>query len=102
MAYRTEWPGLFPAGLGALVRKNKSSPGDEPWGAKGCEAACACRSPVTQKSRSQARPPLDALQQSSALASEDYSSQSDEKSNSEAWSGGDARALFIYEACQPQ
>ena len=55
MAYRTEWPGLFPAGLGALVRKNKSSPGDEPWGAKGCEAACACRSPVTQKSRSQAR-----------------------------------------------
>ena len=52
-----------------------------------CEAACACRSPVTQKSRSQARPPLDASwQQSSALASEDYSSQSDEKSNSEAWS----------------
>ena len=71
--------------LGCLTRKNKSSPGDEPQGAKVCEAACACRSPVTQKSRSQARPPLDALQQSSALASEDYSSQSDKKSNSEAW-----------------
>mgnify|MGYP001670018794 CR=1 FL=1 len=72
--------------LGCLTRKNKSSPGDEPWGAKGCEAACACRSPVTQKSRSQARLPLDASwQQSSALASENYSSQSDKKSNSEAW-----------------
>ena len=68
-----------------LLNTNKSSPGDEPWGVKECEAACACRSPVTQKSRSQARPPLDALQQSSALASEDYSSQSDKKSNSEAW-----------------
>ena len=73
--------------LGCLTRKNKSSPGDEPWGAKGCEAACACRSPVTQKSRSQARPPLDALQQSSALASESDSSQSDEVIKYEAWSG---------------
>ena len=57
-----------------------------------CEAACACRSPVTQKSRSQARPPLDALQQSSALASEDYSSQSDEKSNTKPGVGGVAQA----------
>ena len=79
---------LLIVGLGASVQKKKSSPGDEPWGVKGCEAACACRSPVTQKSRSQARPPLDASwQQSGALASKDYSSQSDEKSNSEAWSG---------------
>ena len=52
-----------------------------------CEAACACRSPVTQKSRSQARHPLDALQQSSALASESDSSQSDEIIKYEAWSG---------------
>ena len=42
------------------------------------------------------------LRKFSVLASKDYSSQSDEKSNNEAWSGGDARALFIYEACQPQ
>jgi len=46
---------LLIVGLGALTQKNKSSPGDEPWGAKEYEAACACRSPVTQKSRSQAR-----------------------------------------------
>ena len=44
---------LLIVGLGALTQKN--SPGDEPWGAKEYEAACACRSPVTQKSRSQAR-----------------------------------------------
>ena len=82
---------LFTAGLGASAQKKKSSPGDEPWGAKEYEAACACRSPVTQKSRSQARPPLDASrQQSSALASEDHSSQSDEKSNTKPGVGGDA------------
>ena len=46
---------LLIVGLGASVQKKKSSPGDEPWGAKEYEAACACRSPVTQKSRSQAR-----------------------------------------------
>ena len=46
---------LFTVGLGASAQKKKSSPGDEPWGAKEYEAACACRSPVTQKSRSQAR-----------------------------------------------
>ena len=46
---------LFTVGLGASAQKKKSSPGDEPRGAKECEAACACRSPVTQKSRSQAR-----------------------------------------------
>ena len=83
---------LFMVGLGASAQKKKSSPGDEPWGTKGCEAACACRSPVTQKSRSQARPPLDALQQSSALASENYSSQSDEKSNTKPGVGGVAQA----------
>ena len=84
---------LFTAGLGASVQKKKSSPGDESWGVKGCEAACACRSPVTQKSRSQARPPLDASwQQSGALASKDYSSQSDEKTNTKPGVGGDARA----------
>jgi len=37
---------LFTVGLGASAQKKKSSPGDEPWGTKGCEAACACRSPV--------------------------------------------------------
>ena len=48
---------------------------------------------MTQKSRSQARLPLDASwQQSGALASEDYSSQSDEKSNTKSGVGGDARA----------
>ena len=47
---------------------------------------------MTQKSRSQARPPLDALQQSSALASEDYSSQSDEKSNTKPGMCGVAQA----------
>ena len=74
--------------LGCSTRKKKSSPGDEPRGAKECEAACACRSPVTQKSRSQARPPLDtSWQQSSALASESDSSQSDEIIKYEAWSG---------------
>ena len=83
---------LLIVGLGTSAQKKKSSPGDEPWGAKEYEAACACRSPVTQKSRSQARPPLDALQQSSALASEDYSSQSDEKTNTKPGVGGDARA----------
>ena len=46
---------------------------------------------MTQKSRSQARPPLDASrQQSSALASEDYSSQSDEESNTKSGVGGAA------------
>jgi len=83
---------LLIVGLGASAQKKKSSPGDEPWGAKEYEAACACRSPVTQKSRSQARPPLDALQQSSALASEDYSSQSDEKSNTKPGMCGAAQA----------
>jgi len=84
---------LLIVGLGASAQKKKSSPRDEPWGAKEYEAACACRSPVTQKSRSQARPPLDASrQQSSALASEDYSSQSDEKTNTKPGVGGDARA----------
>ena len=73
-----------------------SFPRDEPRGAKEYEAACACRSPVTQKSRSQARPPLDASwQQSGALASEDYSShssQSDEKSNTKPGMCGAAQA----------
>jgi len=78
-------------GVGCLVprrRKRKAPQGINLGEPKKYEAACACRSPVTQKSRSQARPPLDASwQQSGALASKDYSSQSDEKSNSEAWSG---------------
>ena len=94
---------LLIVGLGALTQKN--SPGDEPWGVKECEAACACRSPVTQKSRSQARPPLDASQQSSALASEDYSSQSDEKTNTKPGVGGDARASLNEDdrhECVPQ
>ena len=48
---------------------------------------------MAQKSRSQARPPLDASwQQSSALASESDPSQSDEKSNTKSGVGGDARA----------
>ena len=82
---------LFTVGLGDSAQKNKSSPRGWSQGGKGCEAACACRSPVTQKSRSQARPPLDASwQQSSALASKDYSSQSDEKSNTKLGVGGDA------------
>ena len=89
---------LFMVGLGASAQKKKSSPGDEPRGAKVCEAACACRSPVTQKSRSQARPPLDALQQSSALASEDYSSQSDEKSNTKP---GVGVTLGLYSFMRP-
>jgi hypothetical protein len=46
---------LLIVGLGTSAQKKKSSPEDEPWGAKEYEAACACRSPVTQKSRSQAR-----------------------------------------------
>jgi len=84
---------LLIVGLSASAQKKKNSPGDEPWGAKEYEAACACRSPVTQKSRSQARPPLDASrQQSSALASEDYSSQSDEKSNTKPGMCGAAQA----------
>ena len=84
---------LLTVGLGASAQKKKSSPRGWSWGVKECEAACACRSPVTQKSRSQARPPLDASwQQSSALASEDYSSQSDEKTNTKPGVGGDARA----------
>ena len=42
------------------------------------------------------------LRKFSVLASEDYSSQSDEKSNTKPGVSSDARALFIYEACQPQ
>ena len=49
---------LLIVGLSASAQKKIKPPGDEPWGAKECEAACACRSPVTQKSRSQARPLL--------------------------------------------
>ena len=96
---------LLIVGLGTSAQKKKSSPGDEPWGAKEYEAACACRSPVTQKSRSQARPPLDASQQSSALASEDYSSQSDEKTNTKPGVGGDAWASLNEDdrhECVPQ
>jgi len=46
---------LLTVGLGASAQKKKSSPRGWSWGVKECEAACACRSPVTQKSRSQAR-----------------------------------------------
>ena len=101
MAYRTEWPGLFPAGLGALVRKNKSSPGDEPWGAKGCEAACACRSPVTQKSRSQARlflPAKPFCENLAPLLPKTILVKSDEKSNTKP---GVGVTLGLYSFMRP-